>query len=113
MSYGSRHAFGRTVVERHHAYVVEWELQRPHALLLGHPSTHATVYLVGKPVFAGHSFELKELGEVGRYFFGAVVYGCVIAGNPLVGHHRFGRRSEEVRQGRSEERRVGKHRTTR
>ena len=90
MAYGGGDAAAAGVVESHHAAVAQRQLYLALALLTGHAAGYRAVYLVGKPVFAGHGFERQHVahvvGELGLVIFRLLVaeaYGGVV-------HHRLG-----------------------
>ena len=56
-----------TVVESHNATVGQWQLNLALALLTCNLAGYLTVYLVGKPVFASHGFELKHALQIFIY----------------------------------------------
>ena len=84
------------IVERHHAAVGQGQLEFALTLLVCHLTRHRTVHLVGEPVFAGHSFEAKDVAQIGFELRFVVNGGGVFALHRHVGHHRLGRVAEHL-----------------
>ena len=64
MAQGGGDTLASAVVESYHATVGEGQLNLALTLLTGYLTGNRAVYLVGKPVFASHGFELKHALQI-------------------------------------------------
>ena len=85
-----------TVVEGHHAAVGERQLEGSLTLLAGYLARHRAVYLVGEPVFAGHSLYLEHAVQVLVYLVLCIGHILIVAHHGVVAHHGLGRVAEHM-----------------
>ena len=96
MANGGGDALLATIVEGHHAAVAQRQLQHALTLLAGNLSRHRAVYLVGKPVLAGHDLQLEHALHVFFYLVLTVGYILIVALHGVVAHDGFRRVAEHL-----------------
>ena len=93
--------FLATIVESHYTTVGEGQLQLPLTLLTGYLASHGAVYLVGKPVLAGHGLHLEYTLHIFIQFLGvlctlSISHFFIMALHGLVAHDSLRRVTEHL-----------------
>ena len=96
MTDGCCNTFFTTIVEGYDTAVGEWQLDFALALLTSNLTRHGTVHLVGQPVLASHSLQLKHLLQVFIYLVERIRHVLVLAHHGLILHICLWRMSKHL-----------------
>ena len=96
MTDGSRDTSLPVIIEYHGSQIIQRQLQRSGALLMGNPTRHGTVDLVRQPVFTSYRLNLQYLLDILFNLIGTIFYFCKMLFYTLVVHDRLWRIPEHI-----------------
>src|ERR1041384_5848912 len=83
-------------IECHYGNIVQWQLNGSAGRLHGNATSHRTIHLICKPVFAGDSLELQHHLQVSEDVICIVADVCESCGLCVVGENGLWRTSEQL-----------------
>ena len=90
MANGGGNTLTTTIVEGYNTTVAQWQLNFALTLLTCNFTRHATVNLIGQPVFTSHSLQLEHALQVFVYLVLSIGYVFIFALYGIVAHDGFG-----------------------